>query len=294
MKRGLLTITAGNPMDHIVQHPLLSKKADLGFLTPKGEVTVLSDHIVMLITAGLLLIVVLPILIRRRQGTDEIGRLVPLGFANFVEMVCQYLRKEVVEPNLGPYTDRFVKYLWSIFFFILTINLLGLLPIGVLMPWLANLHIGGTATANIWVTATLATLSLLMWVWNGLRLGGKHYLAHFSPGPIWLAPLLVPLEVIGVFAKAFSLAIRLFANMLAGHILLAVLVSFVLMAGSAFGTGAGLAIALPVVAAGVFITVLEILVAFLQAFIFTFLSTLFLGMSIVFHHGEEHEGLHAP
>ncbi len=293
MKIGLNSVSGSSPLDHIVQHPLFTEKADLGFFTPKGEITLLSDHIVMMLFAGLLLILLLPRLVRRRKGTDEITRLVPSGPANFIETICQYLRKEVAEPNLGPYTDRFIKYIWTVFFFILTINLLGLLPIGVLTPALFGVHIGGTPTANIWVTATLAILSLMLWVYNGLKIGGKDYLAHFNPGPLWLAPLLVPLELVGLVAKTFSLAVRLFANMMAGHVLLAVLLSFILSAGTGMGAAAGFAVAIPVIAGSVAISFLEIFVAFLQAFIFTFLTALFLGMSVVFHHGEEHEEAHA-
>jgi F-type H+-transporting ATPase subunit a len=154
-------------------------------------------------------------------------------------------------------------------------------------------HIGGTATGNIFVTAALAVSTLLMMVVNGLRLGGVRYLAHFCPGPIWLAPLLVPVELIGLIAKIFALAVRLFANMIAGHILLAVLVGFVLSAWAAMGAGGGIAIAIPVVIGAVAITFLEIFVAFLQAFIFTFLTTTFIGMSVVVHHDEQHEEAHA-
>src|SRR4029078_5296251 len=107
------------------------------------------------------------------------------------------------------------------FFFVLTVNILGLLPI----PVVSNLfgtHLGGTATGNIWMTATLAIITVGMMVVNGLRLGGKHYLAHFCPGPLWLAPLLVPVEIIGLIAKIFALAVRFFANMIGGPILLPV------------------------------------------------------------------------
>jgi F-type H+-transporting ATPase subunit a len=174
-----------------------------------------------------------------------------------------------------------------VFFFVLTVNLLGLLPIPAVSQVLGT-HLGGTATGNVWVTATLALVTMAMMVVNGLRLGGRSYLAHFCPGPIWLAPLLVPVEIIGLFAKIFALAVRLFANMIAGHILLAVLLSFILAAGAASAT-AGLGIAVPVVLASVAINLLELFVAFLQAFIFTFLTTLFIGMSVVFHH-DDHGG----
>lgn len=281
-------MAGSSPLDHVVQHPLVTREADLGPLTPNGVVTVLSDHIVMLMVAGILLMLALPPLVRRRRGKDAIGRLVPTGFANFLEVICQYLRQEVARPALGEHTDRFIRFIWSVFFFVLTVNLLGIVPIAPLSQWLGDLHLGGTATGNIWVTGAMALLTLAMMVSNGLRLGGRHYLAHFCPGPLWLAPLLVPVELIGMLAKIFALAVRLFANMIAGHILLAVLVGFILSAGSALGAVGGLGIALPVVLGSVAISLLEIFVAFLQAFIFTFLTTLFIGMSIVSpdeHHG---------
>jgi F-type H+-transporting ATPase subunit a len=206
-----------------------------------------------------------------------------------LEAICEYIRKEVAAPVLHEYTDRFIKYIWSVFFFVLTVNILGLLPI----PVISNLfgtHLGGTATGNIWMTATLAVITMFMMVVNGLRLGGKAYLAHFCPGPLWLAPLLVPVEIIGLVAKVFALAVRLFANMIAGHILLAVLLSFIMAAG-AQSTGLGLGVGVVVVAGSVAINLLELFVAFLQAFIFTFLTTLFISMSVVLHH-DEHEGGH--
>ncbi len=282
-------IAAENPLEHVVQHPLVTRPADLGkLLTPHGVITVLSDQIVMMILAGLLLILLVPLLARRRRGGDAIGRQVPAGFANFLEAVCQYLRVEVAEPALHEHTDRFVKYIWSVFFFILTINLLGLLPVTPLSK-LAGAHIGGTATGNIWVTATLAIMTMFLMVGNGLRLGGKAYLAHFCPGPLWLAPLLIPVEIIGLVARIFALAIRLFANMIAGHILLAVLLGFILSAGTAMGAGGGIAVAVPVILASAAIMMLEIFVAFLQAFIFTFLTALFLGASVNVHHAADHD-----
>ncbi len=293
MVAGSGILASANPLDHVVQHPLVTHEAHWGFLlTPSGVVTLLSDHIVMLVAAGALLILFVPKAVRKRRGAGRIDSLVPTGFANFFETVCEYLRKEVAEPALQHHTDRFIKYIWSVFFFILTVNLLGLVPIAPISA-LFGTHIGGTATGNIFVTAALAVSTLLMMVVNGLRLGGVQYLAHFCPGPIWLAPLLVPVELIGLVAKIFALAVRLFANMIAGHILLAVLVGFVLSAWAAMGAGGGIAIAIPVVIGAVAITFLEIFVAFLQAFIFTFLTTTFIGMSVVVHHDEQHEEAHA-
>src|SRR3954453_1221622 len=277
-------------LEHVVQHPLIERPAHLGPLTPNGTITVFSDQISMIILAGLLLIALVPMLIKRRRAKSGVDAMVPAGAANGLEAVCEYLRKEVAEPALGEHADRFIKYIWSVFFFVLTVNILGLLPI----PAVSNLlgtHLGGTATGNIWMTATLAIITMGMMVINGLRIGGKSYLAHFCPGPIWMAPLLVPVEIIGLIAKVFPLAVRLFANMIAGHILLAVLLSFIMAAG-AKSTGLGLGIGVLVVAGSVAINFLELFVAFLQAFIFTFLTTLFIGMSIVFHHDDHHAGHH--
>jgi F-type H+-transporting ATPase subunit a len=280
----MLLALMANPLEHVVQHPLVQQEAHMGVLTPEGKITLLSDQIVMMMIAGLLLILLVPMLVRRRRGGSGVDAMVPAGPANAIEAICQYLRKEVAQPALHEHTDRFVKYIWSVFFFILMVNLLGLLPIASVTP-LFGAHIGGTATGNIWTTATLAILTMAMMVVNGLRLGGKHYLAHFSPGPWWLSPLLVPVEIIGLIARIFALAIRLFANMIAGHILLAVLLSFILSAGAA-SAAMGLGVAVPVVLGSVAITMLELFVAFLQAFIFTFLTALFIGQSVVFHHDD--------
>ncbi len=281
-----------NPLAHVIQHPMREVPADLGILTPRGVVTLLSDQIVMMIVAGALLVLFVPSLVRRRAGQDVIGRLVPTGFANFFETVCQYLRREVAEPVLGRHTDRFIKYVWSAFFFVLTVNLLGLLPIQSVSA-LFGTHLGGTATGNIWVTATLALLTLTLMVVNGLRFGGMDYVKHFCPGPLWLAPLLVPVEIIGLGAKTFALAVRLFANMIAGHILLGVLLGLIFAAAQALGPAGGVGIGAVVVLGSVAITLLEIFVAFLQAFIFTFLTALFIGMSVNVHHDEHHDAAKA-
>jgi F-type H+-transporting ATPase subunit a len=280
-----------SPLEHVVQHPLIQLPAPVTPLTPDGRITVFSDQIAMLGLAAVLLIAFVPMMAKRRRAKAGVEAMVPTGAANTLEAVCDYLRREVAQPVLLEHTDRFIKYIWSVFFFVLTVNVLGLLPIPVISK-LFGTHLGGTATGNIWTTATLALVTMIMMVVNGLRLGGKSYLAHFCPGPVWLAPLLVPVEIIGLIAKIFALAVRLFANMIAGHILLAVLLSFILAAGT-ISTGLGLGVGALVVAGSVAINFLELFVAFLQAFIFTFLTTLFIAMSVVFHHDDHHaEGHH--
>ncbi len=277
-----------NPLSHVIPHTLVTNQ-DVGLLTDKGVFTVLSDQIVMMIVGGALLCLVLPALMRKRQDDSEIGRMVPGKFASFIEMICEYFYKEVAKPHLGDHADRFIKYIWSAFFFVLTLNLLGLIPFGTVTPMFFGIHIGGTATGNIWVTATMAILTMILMVFNGLRYGGKAYLKHFMPGPWYLAPLMVVVEVMGLFAKIFALAVRLFANMLAGHVLLAVMIAMILRAGTALGTGIGLGIAVPIVVGSVALNMLELFVAFLQAFIFTYLTTLFIGMSVNVHHDEHSE-----
>ncbi len=273
---------AANPISHVT---------DVTVWAP-GGVTILTRHILMQLTAALLLLLIMPRLVRRMSKNVE----APTGGLNGLEAICQYFREDVARPALGEHTDRFVPYIWSAFFYVLFCNLLGLIPFDAWSEAIFHhTYYGGTATGNIWTTATLAICTLIMIVLNGLRLQGKAYLAHFCPGPLWLAPLLVPVEIIGLVAKIFALAVRLFANMLAGHILLAVLLSFIGSAGLALGFGAGyIGVGVASMLGSVAINLLEIFVAFLQAFIFTFLTTLFIGQAVnIEHHGDEEHGEHA-
>jgi F-type H+-transporting ATPase subunit a len=272
----MLAFLAENPLEHIVRHPMIQRNG----------ITLLDSHIVMMMLAAFLLILLLPIWVRRRRGTDEVGALVPAGAGNAIEAICEYLRNEVARPNLHQYTDRFIKFIWTVFFFILAVNLLGLLPLSGIR--VLGAHLGGAATANPWITGTLALITLGMIVVNGLRLGGKDFVAHFNPGPIWLSWLLIPIEIIGFVARIFALIVRLCANMIAGHVLLAVLLSFIFQAAEK-SIVAGLGVAVPVVLGSIAITLLELFVALLHAFIFTFLTTLFIGQAVVFHHAGHHE-----
>jgi F-type H+-transporting ATPase subunit a len=275
-----------DPLSHVLQHPLKTIEAHLPFpFAPQGHVTLLSDQIVILIVSGVLLMIFLPLWVRRRRDDSETGRLVPSGPANFVEAVCDYLREQVARPVLGAHTDRFIKYIWSAFFFVLTMNLLGLIPLAAVSQKLTGLHIGGTPVTNIYVTGTLAAMTFLLMVWNGIRYGGKAYFAHFAPGPWWIAPLIVPVEIIGTFAKVIALALRLFAANVAGHILMGVLIGLAVLAMKSLGY-LGLPVALLVVVGSVAISLIEIFVAFLQAFIFTYLTALFIGLAVNVHHDD--------
>lgn len=289
-------LASANPLEHVVDHPWVV----LGGDTPFTRFSLMSNHIFMMLVAAGLLILLLPRLARVPRTSDDIDQLTPRGSRNAIETICTFLRDFVARPNMGEHTDRFIPYVWSVFFFILTINLLGLLPLEPITRQVSNAiglkhAVYGTGTGNIWVTATLAICTLVMIVVNGLRLNGMTYVKHFFMGPFPISVFIAVLEIIGLFAKTCALAIRLFANMMAGHILLAVLVSFIAMAGAA-GALLGFVVAVPVVLGSVAITLLELFVAFLQAFIFTFLSCVFIGQAVNLHH-EEHEGheeVHGP
>ena len=271
----MIDLLADNPLTHVVPHGLFGTEY-------------INNHMLMQVVAVGLLLWILPRAVRAQPRGDVVEDLTPHGLANFFEAICSYLRTQVARPVLGEHTDRFIPYVWTAFFFVLVSNLLGLIPIDAFIGLGGRAsHIGGTSTGNIFITGALAVCTMFMIVYNGLRLSGTAYLAHFCPGPMWLAPLLIPVEIVGLVAKIFALAVRLFANMVAGHVLLAVLVGFV---GAMSGWAGRIGVAIPVIIGSVAITLLELFVAFLQAFIFTFLTTLFIGQAVVLHHGDEHGG----
>jgi F-type H+-transporting ATPase subunit a len=203
--------------------------------------------------------------------------------------------------------------LWTFFFFILANNILGLIPftdlLHVINPHWKEHHLsplGGTPTNNIWVTATLAIIAALVVNLSGLKeLGVGGYVGHLTAGTPWyLWPLMVPIEIMGTLIKPVALALRLFANMTAGHVLVAVLFMFLkqgldmLLQGSVSGVGIGGSVAVVSTVAVVAIYFLELFVAFLQAFVFMFLTSVFI--SQLAHHdehghheGHDHEHAHA-
>lgn len=275
-----LLLASENPLHHVVDHTWIT--------TDDGTFTILSNHIIMMMLAGVLLMLFMPMAVRTRHTGDVVRDLTPRGPRNLIELICDLLRNSVARPFMGEHTDRFIPYIWSVFFFILGCNLLGLMPFEPVTKMIFGKPIYGTATGNIWTTGTLAACTLLMIVINGLRIQGMTFVKHFFMGPFPINCLIAFLEVVGLIAKTFALTVRLFANMCAGHILLAVLVSFIAMAGAA-GAAMGFTIAVPVVLGCVAINMLELFVAFLQAFIFTFLSCVFIGQAVNIHHDHHDE-----
>ena len=230
-----------------------------------------SKHVVMLIIGSTVLFLVMLLVAGAHKRASRAGT-APKGAANAIEAMILYVRNEVILPNVGHHGEGFVPYLLTAFFFILTLNLLGLVPYG------------STATGNISVTATLAILTFITVEIAGIRAQGLGYLNTIfywnNDLPMVLRPVLFaimsPVEMIGKITKPVALAIRLFANMTAGHI---VVLAFI---GLIFTFGSLISIA-PFVMA-VLVMVLELLVAFLQAFIFTLLSSVFIGQIREAHH----------
>lgn len=294
----IYTLAADNPVAHVVNH---------AFTTTSGGWWLWNAHVGNLILSGLILMIVGPMVAKRvATGPESEGneRYLTKGrFAQTIEVICLYLREKVCRPLLHDRTDRFMPFLWTFFFFILVNNLLGLIPILDLLhlfnkDWKAQ-HIapfGGTATANIAVTAVLAIFSFLLINLAGIReLGIGGYLKHLTGGaPVFIWPILVPVEIMGTFIKPVALAIRLFANMTAGHVLMATLFMFVGMSLRA-GLGVGVPVSLVSCIGATAIYFLELFVAFLQAFVFMFLTTVFI--SQLSHHGDHghehgHDGHH--
>ena len=231
-----------------------------------------TKHTVFLWIATLLTILTVWVAARKFSREDQAGE-APKGFLNFFETFYLYLRDEVALANIGHGGERFVPYVVTLFFFILYANLLGLVPYG------------ATATSNIMVTAALAIISLVIVEAAGFTaLGPRGYLSTIFYVPKGLPKLMVPVmlvimtpvEIIGKLAKPFALAVRLFANMTAGHFVILALLGLILTYGSVSVIG-GLSI-FGALALGLFVMFLEIFVAFLQAYIFTILTAVFIGL----------------
>lgn len=220
----------------------------------------ITKHVVFLWLAAL---IVASLLIYSAKSYKK--SLIPKGIVTLIEMIIQFIRDEIVAPTIGEkYVPSFLPFLGTVFFFILTCNLLGLLPYG------------ATATSNISVTGSLALLSFIMIQLAGMKKNGViGYFKGLIPHgvPIFLLPIMFVVEVLGLFTKPFALMIRLFANMTAGHVVILALIGLIFILKTPFISPVSILFAL-------FIYLLELLVALIQAYIFTMLSSLFIGMAI--------------
>ncbi len=256
-----------NPLEPVISVPLFT-------ISVGGWQIIVSNHMFMVAVAMVVLLVIITLATRSRG-------MVPKGLRNLIESVCVYLREEVARPVLGENTDRYIGFIWTIFFFILTLNLLAMIPtekIIFLITGKKN-HFGGPATANIWITGALAAVTFFLTHMSGIRKHGfLKYLASLAPPvPWWIMPLIYFLEVLSALVRPVTLAVRLFANMIAGHTLLATILGLILIFKN-YGTLAASLLGVVV------LSILELFVAFLQAYIFTLLSSLYIGSSITSEH----------
>lgn len=304
----MLTLGEGmNPLDHVVNHPFWTVNGWWIWSAQTGNL------VITLFIMGFLF----PRFAKRSstgpetQGQD---RYLPGNKSTaMLEVVCLYLQEQVARPVLGDNTKKYMPFLWTVFFFILINNVLGMVPLleisGIILAtvgWILpgenfaytafvehRAFMGTTATGNIWITALLAIIAFVVFIGHGLKdLGVKGFLEHSTGGaPIFLWPIIMPIELAGYFIiKPGALAIRLFANMTAGHTMVATMLMFVTMGFQAMGTitaAGSISMAVLVTLVLVPIFFLELFVALLQAFIFMFLTTIFIGQ-LTHHHEEDH------
>ncbi len=264
---------------YILHHEKIYIADDSGNLTLDSEGHPLNDKpldfSITKTVVGALICVLLMMLVfssaakayKRRPGEA------PKGIQSLVEPLIMFIRDEVAKPSIGHRYDQFMPFLLTAFFFIWFSNMLGLIP-----------FVGGfNITGNISVTLVLAFFTFMVTTFSG----NKNYWAHIfaTPGvPGWLLPLMIPIEILGVFTKPVVLMLRLFANITAGHIIILSFVSLIFIFGNVYGSAAGFGVSLLSVAFSIFMNLLEILVAFLQAYVFTLLSALYFGSAVEEHH----------
>jgi len=271
--QGEQTIDIGG---HILHHILDSNKLELGLpidaLQPAlpqihlfGMDLSITKHVVMMWLVSVFLLIIFGLAARKSSER------VPRGLRNALELLIVFVRDEVARKSIGPGADRFVGYLLTTFFFILVCNLGGLIP-GMTTP-----------TGNISVTATLALMAFVVIQYGGIREHGlvKHVKNLVPSGlPTWLVPVMFVLEALSMLIKPFALCIRLFANMMAGHVAILAFVSLIFILSSLYSAIVGVMVSPFVVAFELFVHLLEILVACLQAYIFTMLTANFIGMTV--------------
>jgi F-type H+-transporting ATPase subunit a len=234
------------------------------FITSSGakvlDLSITKNVAMLFINAALLLIVFLTVAKSYKSNTGK----APKGLQSFIEPIVVFVRDEIVKPNIGHYYEKYLPYILTLFFFVLFGNLLGLLPGS------ANL------TGNIAITLSLAVLTFLITNFSGNRAYWKHI--FWTPGvPIALRPLIMLVEFIGVFTKPFALTIRLFVAITAGHIVILSLICLAFIFSSYFvGLGASVL--------ALFINLIEVLVAGIQAYVFALFTSLYVGMATAEDH----------
>ena len=285
----------------IIHHVANSSLDDPLIHLPKvlGVDLSITKHVMMLWVVAALVFVVVTWAVRKYLKQD---RLIPTGFMNALEAVVEFVRDEIVLPNVGKkWVSTWAPLLLTFFFFIVVANGIGLIPIfdvlGLLDHYVLRtgdeslvkhlMHGGTTATGNFNVTGALATITFAAIIVAGAKAHGfvkhwKNLVPHGLAWPIYI--LLIPIEIMGMFVRPFALTMRLAANMTGGHIAILALLSmtflFAEIGGQAVGVGAGV-LSMPL---SVGISALEVIVVLVQAYVFTLLTAVFVGMAIHVHH----------
>ena len=249
--------------------------ADYKGFDEAGKVVKPLDFSITKVPAAIMIIVVLLIVIVMvaKKGYKKRENQAPKGLQSLVEMLVVFVRDSIVRPMIGEkHYEKYLPYMLTLFFFIFFTNCMGLIPF---------FPAGANVTGNLAVTATLAVITFLI---TNLS-GNKHYWVDIfnTPGvPAWLKifPLMPIVELVGVFTKPIVLMIRLFANMTAGHIVILGFVVIIFIISNTISMGVGAGVSVISVVFSVFISVLECLVAYIQAFVFTMLSALYIGMAV--------------
>jgi len=237
-------------------------------------------QMVFVLLCGLVLLVLgLRLAARYKKGIGADSA--PQGvWQNMMEALILFLRDEVAIPTIGDKYRKYFPYLLSVFIFILLGNLIGLLPWGV------------TITSGIAVTGALAIITFFTVQFSGTK---EYWMHIFNPPgvPGFVKPILIPVELLGLFTKPITLAVRLFANMLSGHLVIVSLLGMIFIFAAKIGTVAGWGSILVAIPMTIFIYLLKILVSFIQAYIFTMLSALYIGFAVEEHGHGEHDDEHA-
>ena len=298
---GVVDQVGENIIHHVsnsdIQHPIVHLPHIFGI-----DMSV-TKHVLMLWIVAVLVSVAVIIPIRRFLRKSD-G--VPTGMANVIESVVQFIRDSIVVPNLGPkWVNTWAPLILTFFFFILFANAIGMVPIFDLLGAFNRfvlgipasdshnfingiLHGGVTATGNFNVTVALATVTFFAIIIAGTKAHGfiqhwKNLVPHGLPWPVYI--ILIPIEIIGMFVKPFALTMRLAANMTGGHIAILAILSFMAIFAEMFqSTVTGVSLALFSIPMATAITGLEIIVVLVQAYVFTLLSAVFIGMAINVHH----------
>jgi F-type H+-transporting ATPase subunit a len=292
-----------NPGEVIIEHVANSSLDHPIFELPTvlGINFSVTKHVLMLWIVAVLLFVLITWSTRKYLKQD---RPIPAGFMNALEAVVQFIRDSIVLPNVGKkFVNTWTPLVLTFFFFIVTANAFGLIPIfevlGVVDRFILHtdhesilnrvLHGGATATGNYNVTAALALITFLAIIVAGTKAHGfiKHWKNVVPSGLAWpVYIILIPIELMGMLVKPFALTMRLAANMMGGHIAILAILSFVFIFSEMFqsvlaGVGVGLVVSLPLV---VGVSALEIIIVLVQAYVFTLLTAVFIGMAINVHH----------